>query len=257
MSDSRDYTIAAVDRALSVLEALAEHPKQGVTELAARLGLTKTIVFRLLSTLETRGFVSRDPDKAVFSLGYRMGVLGEQAGAQNALLTAARPVMERLRDDTTENINLVLRDGLQSLVLATLAGHHAMRIFANPGRYGPLYAGGGSVLLLAFAPEDVQQALLAKPLSRFTPATTTDPDELRARLEMIRADGYHIAINDLDEGAFSIAAPILNAAGEVVAALSVAGAMARYDEMRRRRYLELVSGAAAEISGKLSLSLAV
>lgn len=254
MSEPRDYTIAAVDRALRVLEALASHPKQGVTELASRLGMTKTIVFRLLSTLEARGFVFRDGDKAVYSLGYRIGVLGEQAGAQNTLMTAARPVMERLRDDTTENINLILRDGHQSLVLATLAGHHAMRIFANPGRYGPLHAGGGSMLLLAFAPEDIREAVLAEPLERFTSNTATDPDDLRARLDMIRADGFHIAINDLDDGAFSIAAPIRSASGDVIASLSVAGAMARYDETRRRRYLALIEEAAAEISGKLGLT---
>ncbi|MEM7521632.1 MAG: IclR family transcriptional regulator [Pseudomonadota bacterium] len=256
MAETRDYTIAAVDRALCVLESLAGCPRQGVTELATRLGLTKTIVFRLLSTLEARGFVVREGDKAVYSLGYRMGVLGEQAGSQNSLLSAARPVMEQLRDDTTENINLIIREGRQSLVLATLAGQHAMRIFANPGRYGPLHAGGGSTLLLAFAPDDLKEDLLRAPLERFTLATETNPDELRNRLEMIRADGFNIAINDLDEGAFSIAAPIHNAAGEVIAALSVAGAMARYDEPRRRRYLQLVKAAGAEISGKLELSFA-
>lgn len=256
MSETRDYTIAAVDRALSVLEALAEQPQQGVTDLSKRLGLTKTIVFRLLSTLETRGFVVREGEKAVYSLGYRIGVLGEQAGAQNSLLAAARPVMERLRDETSENINLVIREGRHSLVLATLAGHHSMRIFANPGRYGPLHAGGGSLLLLAFAPDDLRARVLAEPLERFTATTATDPQELRERLETIRADGFHIAINDLDEGAFSIAAPIRNAAHDVIASLSVAGAMARYDETKRRRYLQLAQSAAAEISGKLGLSIA-
>ena len=256
MSEPRDYTIAAVDRALRVLEALAGRPSQGVTELASHLGLTKTIVFRLLSTLEARGFVVREGDKAVYSLGYRMGVLGEQAGAQSPLLSAARPAMERLRSETTENINLIIREGQRSLVLATLEGHHAMRIYANAGRYGPLHAGGGSMLLLAFAPDELQNALLSAPLERFTPATATEPGELRKRLEMIRADGFNIAINDLDEGAYSIAAPIRNANRQVIASLSVAGAMARYDEPRRRHFLQLVQAASAEISGKLELSMA-
>jgi len=256
MSEPRDYTIAAVDRALRVLEALAEHPKQGITELSKRLGLTKSIVFRLLSTLEARGFVVREGEKAMYSLGYRIGVLGEQAGAQNTLLSAARPVMVQLRDDTSENINLVIREDLQSLVLATEDGHHSMRIYANPGRYGPLHAGGGSVLLLAFAPDEIQKRLCQQPLQRFTATTVTDPNDLRERLDTIRVDGYHIAINDLDEGAFSIAAPIQNASGDVIAALSVAGAMARYDETRRRKYLHLVQSAAAQISGKLGISVA-
>ncbi|MEM6609303.1 MAG: IclR family transcriptional regulator [Pseudomonadota bacterium] len=256
MPEPRDYTIAAVDRALRVLEALAEHPKQGITELSKRLGLTKSIVFRLLSTLEARGFVVREGEKAMYSLGYRIGVLGEQAGAQNMLLSAARPVMAQLRDDTSENINLVIREDLRSLVLATEDGHHSMRIYANPGRYGPLHAGGGSVLLLAYAPEEARERLCKQPLQRFTATTVTDPNELRERLDTIRSDGYHIAINDLDEGAFSIAAPIQNASDEVIAALSVAGAMARYDETRRRKYLHLVQTAAAQISSKLGISVA-
>ena len=113
MSEPRNYTIAAVDRALFVLEELAGQPRQGVTDLASRLGLTKTIVFRLLSTLEARGFVVREGDKAIYSLGYRMVVLGDQAGVQNTLLAAARPVMERLRDDTTETINLIFIGSLK------------------------------------------------------------------------------------------------------------------------------------------------
>ncbi len=76
------YTIAAVDRALLVLEALADRPGQGLTQLSKSLGMTKSIVFRLLQTLEDRGFVFRDPDHAVFSLGYRIGVLGERVGTR-------------------------------------------------------------------------------------------------------------------------------------------------------------------------------
>jgi DNA-binding IclR family transcriptional regulator len=163
MTDQNDYTIAAVDRALLTLEALAEQPRQGVTALAKRLGLTKTIVFRLLCTLESRGFVMKEGDQPLYSLGYRMGVLGERAGHQNMLLAAARPVMERLREETSENINLIVREGQQSLVVATLAGLHAIRIFAMPGRHGPLHAGGGSMLVLAWAPHSVRNAVLSEP----------------------------------------------------------------------------------------------
>ena len=256
MASTPDYTIAAVDRALLVLEYLADHPDQGVTEIAKRLALTKTVIFRILSTLEARGFVVKSDGRSTYSLGYRVGVLGERAGAQNTLIAAARPIMERLRDDSSENVNLVVREGRQSLVMATLAGRHAMRIFANPGRYGPLHAGGGSMLLLAYAPESLREELIASPLERFTPDTATDPEELRSLLSTIRADGFNIAMNDLDLGAFSIAAPVRNDAGDVIAALSIAGAIARYDETRRRRYLGLVQTAAAEISGKLMLTTA-
>lgn len=252
-SKTKDYTIAAVDRALLVLEALADRPGQGVTQLSKSLGMTKSIVFRLLQTLEDRGFVARDPDHAVYSLGYRIGVLGERVGRDGSLLGAARPVMDALRDGTSENVNLVVRDGLRSLVLATRSGRHPIRLFAQAGRYGPLHAGGGSLCLLAHAEPPVVEAVLANPLEAFTPHTITERDKLRQTLARIRANGYHIALNDLDEGAFSVAAPIIGPHDEVIACISVAGAVSRFDEERRERYIRAALGAAAEVSAKLSL----
>jgi IclR family KDG regulon transcriptional repressor len=253
MNGTNNYKIAAVDRALSVLEALADQPDQGVTALAKSLGMTKTIVFRLLQTLEDRGFVFRDPERAVYSLGYRVGVLGERVGRDGSLLFAARPVMDALRDRTLENVNLVVREGHRSLVLATRPGHHSIRLFAQAGRNGPLHAGGGSLLVLAYADASVIDAVLAEPLEAFTPYTITDREKLRETLERIRANGYNIALNDLDEGAFSVAAPIYGNDGEVIAAISVAGAVARYNEEKRAIYLKAVRDAAAAISSKLSI----
>ncbi|MEI5676798.1 IclR family transcriptional regulator [Mesorhizobium sp. CGMCC 1.15528] len=252
-TSTNDYKIAAVDRALLVLEALADKPGQGVTSLSKSLGLTKSIVFRLLQTLEDRGFVFRDPEHAVYSLGYRIGVLGERVGRDGSLLFAARPVMDTLRDRTSENVNLVVREGLRSLVLATRAGHHSIRLFAQAGRNGPLHAGGGSLCLLAYCDESVINAVLANPLEAFTPYTITDPEKLLQTLNRIRANGHNIATNDLDDGAFSVAAPIVGANGEVIAAISVAGAMVRFDEERRGTYIRAAMDAAAEISSKLSL----
>jgi IclR family KDG regulon transcriptional repressor len=252
MDEGPTYRIAAVDRALLVMEALAERPGEGVSELARRLGMTKTIVFRLLRTLESRGFAACDPDHATWSLGYRVAVLGERVGPTQGLYQAARPVMEALRDATSETINLVVRDGLQSLVVATREGRHPMRLFAQAGRHGPLHAGGGSTLLLAFAPADVQDAVLAGPLERFTPATVVDPAVLRRTLARARRAGWHIALSDLDDGAFSIAAPIRGAGEEAVAALSIAGAIARLDDDRRTRHLAAVQAAAARVSAKLA-----
>lgn len=251
---AKDYTIAAVDRALLVLEALAERPAQGVTQLSKSLGMTKSIVFRILQTLEDRGFVFRDPDHAVYSLGYRIGVLGERVGRDGFLLVAARPVMDALRDETSETINLVVREGLRSLVLATRAGHHSIRLYAQAGRNGPLHAGGGSLCVLAHADPEIIEAVLARPLETYSAhETTTDPVKLRKLLTRIRADGYHIALNDLDDGAFSVAAPIFDSHGKVIASISVAGAVARLDKDRRDRYIAAALGAAAEISSKLSL----
>lgn len=250
---TNDYRIAAVDRALLVLETLGDQPGQGVTALSKSLGMTKSIVFRLLQTLEDRGFVYRDPELAVYSLGHRIGVLGERVGRDGSLLYAARPVMDALRDSTSETVNLVVREGFRSLVLATRTGRHSIRLFAQAGRNGPLHAGGGSMCILAYSDDSVVEAVLAGPLEAFTPHTITSPEKLRQALGRIRTNGFNIALNDLDEGAFSVAAPIKGAGGGVIAAISVAGSIARFDEERREAYTKAALEAAAEISSKLSL----
>ena len=251
--ERKSYKIEAVARALNVLETLAENPGLGVTALATKMGLTKSITFRLLQTLEETGYVQRDQERAIYALGYRVALLGERVGRDGALLHVAPPILDELRDETGENVNLVIREGGHALALATREGLHAIRIFAQSGRKGPLHAGGASMLLLAYAEPAILERVLAGPLESFTNHTITDPDQLSKILQRIRANGYNVALNDLDDGAFSVAAPVYNAAGEVVAGLSIAGASVRLDEPRRESYIEAVKAAAQKISAKLTL----
>jgi IclR family KDG regulon transcriptional repressor len=251
--ERKSYRIDAVARALRVLEALGDNPGIGATALAEKLGLTKSIVFRLLHTLEEGGYVQRDEERAIYALGYRVALLGERVGREGALLQVARPVMDSLRDETGENVNLVVREGTATVVIATREGLHSIRLFAQTGRRGPLHAGGASMVLLAYAEPSIRDRVLEGPLERFSPHTITDPERLREALLLIRANRYNVAINDLDDGAFSIAAPIRNNAGEIIAGISVAGATVRLDEVRRASYIERVQRAAEEISQRLTM----
>ncbi|WP_136659916.1 IclR family transcriptional regulator [Nitratireductor sp. XY-223] len=248
MSDSRDYRIAAVDRALSVLEILSEKGELGVTEMAAELGMTKSLVFRILHTLEARGYVAKNETSSHYGLGYRAWHLGDEAAKKRGLLLVAEPQMDALRDRFNENVNLIVRDGLNALVVTTRESRHSMRLYAAPGRHGPLHAGGGSMVLLAFAPAEVQAEMLSGPLTHFASKTITDPVELQRKLARIALDGFHVTRNDLDEGAFSIAAPIYGPGRDVVAAISVAGPVARLDKDLQSRILKDVLASAAVIS---------
>jgi len=251
MTTSRRYTIEAVARALLVLETLAEHPDIGVTELAKQLGFTKTLTFRLLQTLEERGFVAKDDGQARYALGYRVAYLGSCVDQRQSVVITASIVMDRLRDQTDENVNLIARDGTRSLILATRESRQSMRLFAQAGRRGPLHAGGGSTLIFAYAPPEIVEEVLATPLKQYTPATVTDPEMIRATLDSIRENGHHIVQDDLDIGAYSIAVPIWGPQNEVVAALSVAGPKARLDPARQKSHLTAAKAAAELISARL------
>ncbi|MEM7441923.1 MAG: IclR family transcriptional regulator [Pseudomonadota bacterium] len=251
MATSRRYTIDAVDRALLVLEALAEHPDTGVTELSKRLGFTKTLTFRLLQTLEERGFVAKEGGQAHYALGYRLAYLGSCVDPRQSVVVAAAPIIDQLRDETDENVNLIVRDATYCLFVATRESRQSMRLFARAGRRGPLHAGGGSMLLLAYAPEEIVDEVLAGPLKRYTPFTLTEPQALREKLKSIRDRGFNLAQDDLDVGAYSIAVPIWGPQGDVVAALSVAGPNARLDTAREESHLSAAKKAAELISARL------
>jgi len=251
MVETKGYRIAAVDRALSVLEILSDRGELGVTEIAAELGMTKSLVFRILHTLEARGYVAKDATRSLYGLGYRSGLLGDEAAKQRGLLLAAEPLMDELRDRFNENVNLVVRDGLNALVVTTRESRHSMRLYAKPGRHGPLHAGGGSMVLLAYAPTDVRRETLAGSLTHFASRTITDPAALDKKLTKIATDGFHVTRDDLDEGAFSIAAPIHGPGGDVIAAVSVAGPVSRLNDTLRDRILQGVLDAAGRISAGL------
>lgn len=242
------YTIAAVDAALELLEALARNSGAGVTKLAALTGSTKSHVFRMLFTLEKRGYVARNESTRGYTLGYRAVLLGEQAKGQTNLLQAARPVMDALMNNVAENTHLTVREGQRSLTLAVSQGPHNVGLFAKTGRLGPLHAGGGSKVLLAHAPEEVQEQVLTSELERFTEWTITEADRLRRVLLEIRQSGYHVCENDLDEGAFSVAAPIRDHESVVIAAISIAGPVIRLDDKRLEGHIQAVRQAAEDVS---------
>jgi DNA-binding IclR family transcriptional regulator len=251
MSGKRDYTVSAVDRALNVLETLAEHPDIGVTEIAQRMGATKSLVFRLLQTLEARGFIDKDPNRSSYTLGYRMLYFGQRTEGQKLLISTSALILDELCVKADENIILIVRNGLNSLIVATRESRHQMRLFAQAGRRGPLHAGGASALLLAYAPIDIQNAVLAGPLESYTNHTLTDPQALRQRWADIRAIGYYVVNGDLDDGAFSIAAPIRDHSGDVVAAISIAGPVSRLGRTRQQQHIERIRSAATALSVRL------
>lgn len=246
--DPLNYTILAVERALLLLQALAEMPDSGVSELAGRTGYTKTLVFRLLFTLEERGFVTKDPVRRTYSLSWRAMLLGDQARRQSRLISAADPQMDELYRQTGCNVSVQIRDGLHSVVVALRRAGQDQRIYAEVGRRGPLHAGGGPKVLLAFAPDDVRQAVLSSELARYTPNTMIDPARLDAALVMIRRDGWVMSEGELDHSTCSVAIPIYDSNSEVAAALAVTGKTDLLPPGERGHVLDLLREAGTKIT---------
>jgi IclR family transcriptional regulator, KDG regulon repressor len=249
-ADPPDYNIAAVERALDLLEALARIGPAPLANLAEAANCTRTAAFRLLRTLQGRGFAIQDEARGIWRLGARWGVLGRAAHDQGALAATATPFLAALGQAIGENVYLRTRDGLQAETVALYQADPTLRLYSTLGARGPLHA-GASRLLLAYAPEAVQTQVLAQRLPRFTAATRTDPVWIAADLQRIRARGYLVTADEVHPGAVSATAPVRDASGQVVAALYVSAPSMRMRPPRPRSLLPQVLEAAARLSRAL------
>ena len=246
-TSTRDYSIAAVGRALDLLEALSRIGPAPLAALASAARCTRTAGFRLLRTLEARGFAIQDEARGMWRLGARWSVLGRAAAEQGALAATAIPILTALGKASGENAYLRIRDGLESETVAIYQADPGLRLYSEVGKRQPLHAGSGR-LLLAHAPEAVQTQVLAQRLPRFTPATRTDSAWIAADLQRIRARGYLITTDEVVAGAASVAAPVRDASGQVVAVISVGAPTMRMRPPRPRALLPVVLDAAVKLS---------
>lgn len=247
---SRDYNIAAVDRTLDLLESLSRLGPASLAALAEDAGCTRTAAFRLLRTLQARGFTIQDEARGLWRLGARWNALSRAASEQGALAATAMPFLAALGKATNENVYLRVRDGMESETIAIYQTDASVRMYSEVGKRGSLHA-GSSRLLLAFAPEAVQTQLLAQRLNRFTPATRIDPTWIAADLQRIRTRGYLITADEVVAGAVGIAAPVRDATNQVVAVLHVSAPSMRMRPPRPRALLPQVMDAANRLSEAL------
>lgn len=246
----RDYNIAAVDRTLDLLEALAVIGPAPLASVAEAAGCTRTAGFRLLRTLQSRGFAIQDEARGVWRLGARWSALGQAAESQGALAATALPVMNDLAKACGENVYLHIRDGQMGETVAIIQADPSLRVYTEVGRRRPLHAGPYR-LLLAHAPEAVQTQVLAQKLPRFTPATRTDPTWIAADLQRVRGRGYLITADEIAPGAVSVTVPVRDASGQVVAALCVSAASLRMRPPRPRALVPTMLEAANKLSRAL------
>jgi DNA-binding IclR family transcriptional regulator len=220
----RRYTVDAAAKALDLLGAFSfREPRLSLAELATRTGIPRPTAFRLLTTLEQAGFVTKVNGE--YQLGIKCFVLGNIVGATLDIREKARPHLEALRDATAETVHLAVLDGWQVLYLERLQSPRPIGFMrSRVGGSVPAYCTGLGKTLLAFKPEDAVAAWLAtQTMKAMTPQTITSPRRLVKELRAIRERGYGVDEQEHEIGVHCIAAPIRDHAHEVVAAVSVAG----------------------------------
>jgi len=223
-----------------------------VTELAGRLGLHKSTVHRFMVNLDAAGLVERNPRSGRYRLGLHIFELGGLVMQRMNLWDEALPFLEGLVRDTGETGHLAVLDGGEAIYIERVEARRALRIPSAVGRGYPAHATNlGKVLLADLAPERLRQLVGDGPLGAFTPHTITDPSELEAELERIRAQGFAVDNEEYDEGLRCIGAPIYDHSGRAVAALGIGGPVTRITPERVDELAELVMAAARGLSRRL------
>jgi DNA-binding IclR family transcriptional regulator len=238
--------IAAVERALAVLEVLAESPEPlGVNEVARRLGIAASSASRLLGTLAGHGLVERVEPTGRYRLGVRLLQLGTRVLQRLDVRTVARPVLERVEAATRETATLSLPAGGEGVTVDHVPSRRSVRSAALIGRPSVANATAVGKVVLAFG--EGPDAIAPSPLPAFTARTITDPDELAAAVELTRRRGWGEADGEREEDLAAIAVPVMGHTGALVAILGLQGPADRFDAAARREALPTLEDAADEL----------
>src|SRR3954471_18075197 len=244
-------TVQSVDRALSVLEILAAHGEAGVTEVAAELGVHKSTAFRLVAVLESRGFVEQLADRGKYRLGFGVVRLAGAAATQLDIAQEGRPICEALAADLEETVNIAILDSDRAVNVSQVRGPAALSTHNWVGQGTPLHATSSGKVLLAYASDAVRKSALSRELQRFTSATITDPEVLQRDLDLIVEQGWGATTEEYEVGLNAVAAPVRDADGGVMAALSVSGPSFRMDPENFPRIARRLTVGADELSRRM------
>lgn len=245
-AESSAQTVTA---AIAMLEAVSEHPSSTLSELARHTGNSLNRTFRLLTTLEQAGLVVKDRRKT-YRLGAYLMLLGRRAQAQDPLIQASSPVMDQLAAETGHVISLAVRTGTSRIVVSHRAASYPTGFPTGMHDHLPLHWGAMGCCLLAFAPPEIQTAVLSEPLEAFTAQTITKPKTLARHLGQVREQRWDMALEE-DLDIFSIAAPILEQ-NQAIGAIAIGGSLARLNESLKTVYRRQIQNAAEQISARLA-----
>jgi DNA-binding IclR family transcriptional regulator len=241
------YRVQSVDRAITLLRAIATTPHpQTAWELARACGINRSTAWRLLQTLEHHGMVERDERTQRYGIGYTALQLAAAAG-YDALARRARPILQRLADDTGESVMLAAARTF-SLVYVDQVDPTGVPWPNWLGRQLPLHATSAGKVFLAWLPEEEREALLPPALERYTDQTMIDRETLSAALSDVRKYGYGACIGEYEEFSNGVSAAVLDQRSRPAVILNIWGPSQRVSESRLPELGRMALRAAHDVS---------
>lgn len=244
--------LSSVANSLRLIKAFSEDEYEiGISDLAKRLGLAKSTVHRLASTLLEQGMLEQNPADGKYHLGLALFELGTMVRRKMDFTAEARPFLRTLMEKTGETVHLAILDHDSILYVITHESKQALRMGSKVGTRAPVHSTAVGKVLLASQPEEEIERIVARGLPQSTPGTIVEAKALRRELALVKAQGHAVDDEESEIGLRAIAAPIRNYSGDVVAAISIAGPVHRMTKKALLSWLRELVDAAEAVSQRL------
>ncbi len=246
-------SVQSVNRALDILEILKDEPQGvGVTELSNQVGVSKSTIHRLLTSLNQKGFVQQDVMNERYTLGLKLIELGEAVSHSLDVREVARLPLNELVNEVDETAHLAILDHNELVYIDKIENDSTIRMYSRIGKRAPVHCTGvGKAIISQISEEDLEQIINEKDLTKFTDYTLTNSQDLKDNLREIRERGYSIDEQEHELGIRCVACPVFDHRGSVVAGISIAGPIYRLEQENIEWYASKVKEAASKISKKL------
>ncbi len=252
--EKSSYVIKSVAHALAVLEELGrEGDELGVSELSRRLNLHKNNIFRLLATLETKGYVEQNKETENYRLGLKILELAQNYLKQMNLVKQIKPILEEVVERCNENAGLAVLRDQWVVYLDVVEAKQMVRVACRAGWRIPAYASAAGKVQLAYKSQsEVERIIDWKGVKAFTPNTITEKEALLQHLQEVREKGYAVDDEEYEEGVRCVAVPVRDYTKRVIAGISVqAPAFRLTDERIEGEITPLLMEAGLKASQKL------
>lgn len=253
--NQREYSAPAVDRALDIIEYMAEHPRSfGATELSRILNIPLNSIFRILKRLTERDYTVQDAVSGGYQLSTQVFSLGMSLYTRFELRQRARPYLEWLCRETQETCQLQVPHGEKVLVMDTVNPEISFFLRVVPGSLVYYHPNAYGKAILAFMPEDEVNRILSPKLPALTKNTITLLVDLIPELEKIRQTGLAYDEEEYTRGIVCIGAPVFDVKGEIKAGLGITALASMLDEQERHPFEKLVLECASRVSKSIGYS---
>lgn len=255
--NGRDQTkageVGVLNKTLDILEALANAEGMTVAELATASGVNKAATYRILNTLERRGYAVRSTDGVrKYSVGPAFRALARDSHSPGDLLNVARPHLRRLWEEFDETVNLGVLNQDQVLYLDIMESDQGLRTTVDVGSHDDLHSTAlGKAMLAGLPVSDARQLLSHADMVAKTPRTLTSLPDLMAEVDRTRTRGYALDDEENEPGARCVAAAIIDGRGRPIGALSMSGPAWRIDDAMVIKIGDRLRRAADEVASQL------